>query len=490
MTDQHSIDSLINSRILKRNIVYNLAGQVFPLLAAVIAIPLLINAIGEERFGLLSIGWMLVGYFGLFDLGLARVLTKMVGEKLGSGKSDEISQIIWSGLFFMLLLGIISAVIFCGLTPFLIHILNIPGPLLGEARLSFIILGCCIPIVTTGTGLRGILEAFQKFGSVNLVKSLNGILLFCAPLLIIQYTQYLPYYMLIIAGIRLLMWTGYAVLSYHRIGAIRKIILKPAHIRPMLKQGSWMSVSNIMGPVMLYFDRFFIGVFITIAAVTFYVTPYEIVSKTMMITAAFIRVLFPAFSTTIAGDPAHAGRLYNQGMRAMLIMFPVSLLIIGISGPGLRIWLGPEFAQSKMVAQWLALGCFINAPAQVAFIFIQASGRPDITAKLHLLEIPVYLLLFYFLIRQFGITGAAVAWTARMLLESILLLNIAPRFMETKLLEKRLYVYFSLAVCYLLLVISIQNERLQLIASIITALICIPLLFRSFRIIFKPKRIH
>ena len=59
-----------------------------PVLIALAAIPLLIKGMGEERFGLLSIIWMGVGYFSLFDLGLGRALTKLIAERLGLSRFD------------------------------------------------------------------------------------------------------------------------------------------------------------------------------------------------------------------------------------------------------------------------------------------------------------------------------------------------------------------------------------------------------------------
>ncbi|MCU7947881.1 MAG: hypothetical protein KZQ72_14790, partial [Candidatus Thiodiazotropha sp. (ex Cardiolucina cf. quadrata)] len=51
---------------LAKNVVWNLLSVAVPFLVAIITIPILIDAIGKERFGLLAISWMFVGYFSLF----------------------------------------------------------------------------------------------------------------------------------------------------------------------------------------------------------------------------------------------------------------------------------------------------------------------------------------------------------------------------------------------------------------------------------------
>ena len=58
-----------------RHTFYNLLGLGLPLLAAVVTIPVLVSELGDARFGLLTLIWAVVSYFGLFDLGLGRALT-------------------------------------------------------------------------------------------------------------------------------------------------------------------------------------------------------------------------------------------------------------------------------------------------------------------------------------------------------------------------------------------------------------------------------
>ncbi len=98
----------------------NLLGSGLPLLVAIIAIPLLIDGLGLARFGVLTIIWMVVGYFSLFDLGLGRALTKLVAEKLGHDNNNEIPALIWTALLLMLILGVVGALIIVVVSPWLV----------------------------------------------------------------------------------------------------------------------------------------------------------------------------------------------------------------------------------------------------------------------------------------------------------------------------------------------------------------------------------
>ncbi|MHB8381200.1 MAG: flippase, partial [Candidatus Binataceae bacterium] len=67
--------SLTSGRRLIRNVIWNGVGEVGPLAAAFIAMPILIHSIGTERFGILALAWTVFSYFGLFDLGIGSALT-------------------------------------------------------------------------------------------------------------------------------------------------------------------------------------------------------------------------------------------------------------------------------------------------------------------------------------------------------------------------------------------------------------------------------
>jgi O-antigen/teichoic acid export membrane protein len=114
-----------------------------------------------------------------------------------------------------------------------------------------------------------------------------------------------------------------------------------------------------------------------------------------------------------------------------LALFPIILLVVTFAPEGLRLWLGPTFAvNSQSVLRWLAIGVFINSIATIPFALIQSAGRPNITAKLHLFELPFYLMTVWTLTRRLGIEGAAIAWTARGVLDALLLFFFAERMLK------------------------------------------------------------
>lgn len=468
--------TLTSGRRLARNVLWNLLGIGVPLLAAVVAIPILIKGLGTDRFGVLTLAWMLVGYFSLFDLGLSRALTKLVAENLSKRHEQRIPSLIWTSLSLMAVLGIIGAAVVAFLADWLVRdVLKIPVSLRPETLTSFYILAASIPVVIGATGLRGILEAHQRFGLVNAVRIPLGLFTFVGPLLVLPFSRSLSAVVTALVFARLLSWCTYAALCIRVEPALLgSVSVRRSLVPELISFGGWMTITNIVSPLMVYMDRFLIGAVVSMAAVAYYTTPYEIVTKLWIIPTALMGVVFPAFAAFLVDNPVRAARLFGRAVSYIfMVLFPVVLIIVTFAREGLTAWLGSGFAEnSTLVLQFLAIGIFINGHAHVPFGLLQSAGRPDLVAKLHLCELPVYLVVLWWLMTDHGIVGAAVAWLARVVVDAVIIFAMARRILpNVSSATSWLVVLVSIALIFLASGAMIPNVE----AKIFFLLIVMPL---------------
>ncbi|WP_299873363.1 flippase [uncultured Cocleimonas sp.] len=470
MTDRNT--NLLGGRKLARNVIWNLLGAVIPILVAIIAIPILIKGLGSARFGVLTLAWVVVGYFSLFDLGLGRALTKLVAEKLGKGQNDDIPSLIWTAMSMMLVLGVIGAIVVSAISSWLVSdALNIPLKLQPETIISLYMLAASIPIVISTTGLRGVLEAHQRFGLVNAVRIPLGISTFLGPMAVLPFSDSLIPVVAVLVIIRLIFFCVYLTLCLNVEPKLRKMVkVRRDMIMALISFGGWMTISYIVGPILVYMDRFIIGSVVTMAAVAYYATPNEIVTKLSIISNALMGVIFPAFAASFAQDRTRAAFLFNQAINYIfIILFPIVLIMVTFSFEALSLWVGKEFAfNSSLVMKLLVIGAFINSFAYVPLGLIQAAGRPDLTAKLHLTELPFYLLVLWWLLGAYGIVGAAIAWVLRATVDAIALFFIAQKLSPSTPLFSLRHVYvLSVALLILVLGSIISTSLLKVLFLII-----------------------
>ena len=404
----------------------------FPLLVAFFSIPRLIAGLGTERFGVLSLAWMVIGYFSLFDLGLGRALTRLVAEKLGAGKHAEIPALIWTGLISMTGMGLAGTLVGIPFVPWVVHSgLQIPPTMQPETLNAFYVLLASIPLVIASTGLFGILEAYHRFDLTSAVRSSLGIYTFAAPLVGLFFTRDLSCVIGILMAGRMIAGAVLLLFCIHLVPQLKtRVGFRKDIFMSLMRFGSWMTISNLIGPMMYYLDRFWISAAISVAAVAYYTTPFEVVTRLLIIPGAIAGVLYPVFSMKLTQDRDHARTLFVKGIRYVIAaVFPIVTLIVIFAGKGLRWWLNAEFAQnSTHVLQWLAVGVLFNSLAQIPFVLLHGAGRPDISAKIHLIELPCYLLALWLLVSKMGINGAAIAWCARSMLDAGLLFSMAYHF--------------------------------------------------------------
>ena len=106
----------------------------------------------------------------------------------------------------------------------------------------------------------------------------------------------------------------------------------------------------------------------------------------------------------------------------LTVLVPVLFVLYVWGGEILRIWIGPEFAAKGTVPlQMLVLGFLIGLLAPLSGALLEAVGRPDILVKLYLVELPFNVVVVWSLTKYFGITGAALSYTVRTVIETIIL---------------------------------------------------------------------
>src|SRR6185437_10435968 len=151
----------------------------------------------------------------------------------------------------------------------------------------------------------------------------------------------------------------------------------------------------------VFLDRFLIASFLSLGAVTLYTVPYEVMTRLRIIPSSLASTLYPALSeSSKEEEKTNLNSLYEGSVRYLLLaLLPCVAFLLVLSPDILALWMGSQFAkETSTVLQILALGAFANALTYVPYTALQALGRPDLTAKFHLLEVPVYVGLCIFLI--------------------------------------------------------------------------------------------
>lgn len=433
---------------VKRHASYNFVGAVLPIGLSLLTVPLYLKLVGPDRYGVLAIAWLLLGYFGLFDLGLGRATSFRVAS-LKDASPEARASTVWSAVCVNLVMGVVGGAVLWGVaTYFFGHVLKAPDALRPEILAGVPMLAAAVPVATVTGVLTGALQGREKFLDTNVINVSNTTLFQLLPLGVAYFVgPSLPLLLsvAILARVLAIVALGYRCRSEFFRGVRPKF--DRAEIPFLLKFGGWVNLTSIVGPVLDIVDRFAIGAVLGTTALAVYTIPFQLTQRIRLLPGSLVNALFPRMT---ASTPETRDALARRAIQTLAcVVSPVVLVGILVMEPFLVLWVGPEMAaKAAPIGRVLFVAFWANAFALVPFIYLQSSGRPDLPPKMHLIEIPIYLSTLYAGMKLIGLLGCALAFAGRCLLDYFLMTMAAGRrFHSVGLLAVNL----GLLVCGILL---------------------------------------
>ena len=422
------------------SIAWNAAGLGVPLVAALAAIPPLLHTLGNERFGILSLAWGLTAIAGAFDLGIGRAATRQLSDHLAHGRQANLLPTARSAARLALFAGLSGGVLFAlAIGGGVYHWLSFSSELESQIITAGLLLALTVPLQASIATYRGVSEACQRFRGINVIRMGIGVANFLFPLIAAQFTNHVDWLVGSLLASRVLAWFAYRHLALSHLGS-GNLSETDAHnmkieTASLMRSGGWLTVSAVVGPLLVQADRFFLASQASVADVPTYTVPFDIVTQLFLVVTAVSTVAFPTIARIIGTDPNLAWRLFREWSwrvtGAMALVASAAALILPHVFPW---WVGSTLSvESVLIGQILCIGLVTHSIGVMCFAFLHAAGRFRATALINIAEMPFYFAALPWLIAAFGVKGAAVAWALRVTLDAAALYFLCAREARTRL---------------------------------------------------------
>jgi len=400
-----------------RNTVYNLVGTGVPTLLALVTVPAYLHLIGPERYGVLAIAWLVLGYFGVFDLGLGRATAQRISALREAG-ADARATAFGTALVSNLGVGVIGALLMWPAAYAMFSMEMKLSPVMRhETLLALPLLALAVPVATTLGVFSGALMAREKFYLTNRISIVNTCLFQLLPLAVAWFTG--PNVATLLAASITARMVG--LVLYWRecnreFGADAFRRFDRGQLRELLSYGGWVTVAAVFNPFIVMVDRFLIGAMLGSYAVTVYVVPTQLTGRVLTISAALCNALFPRMALADGDD---AVRLARDAVGVQLaLMTPLVGGAYVLMQNGMEFWVGHKLGyDATPIARILLLTSWVNMFSNVPYSQLQARGRPDLVTKVMLVQLPFYLVSLYFALVAWGVWGAAIVLFVRYLID-------------------------------------------------------------------------
>lgn len=422
-------------RTVYKNSVLNVVTQVFVLAVTFVSIPQILHGLGDTYFGVLSIVLVFIGYFSLMDFGVGRAVVKFVADKRSNGDLASIATIFTFSSVFGVVVGVVVGTLIYLLAPQLATLLFKVPDGMGVVVASIKIVAITMPFMILQGILKGVLMGYERFDLSNLLQAANGIFQWGGILALVLLHADLISIVWYVAILRM------AITALHFFVAMKVSGLKGMGsfsnvgiIKGLLSFGGWVMVSQALGPVLQYLERFVLSATIATSILPYYVIPFEAASKILVFATAIGSALFPGLSgiggLTDSSDKFR--RVYKISVKLLIyVMIPTGIILITFGQEILKVWIGTAFASKSLLCfQLLIIAFVMNSVAQIPYTSLHALGKPNLTGIFHMIELPIHIFVVFTLVGIWGVLGAAAATLVRMGLDMTLLFSASHKQMK------------------------------------------------------------
>lgn len=408
------------NRSIGRNALINLIGSGLQIVVLLVTTPLYIHRIGTDRYGILALVWVLLGYFGLFDMGLGAATTTFVARLRGAARR---SSLFWTALTINLGMGCIGAIAMLAASAAFAFVKMPPG-LRPELHGSFGWLALAVMVAVLSSVIAGSVTGRERFVTYGACQLAGMIGFTVAPL--IAAFEFGPDLRLLIP-VAVLARTAATVplaIAAWRFVPLGRPRFERRWIPWLFRFGGWMTVTNLISPLLIGLDRFFIGAISGSAAVTYYTVPFNFAARLSVIPGSLSAALYPRFARLRGAELDDLIRSSLLSLAA--IMTPIVVVGMFVMKPFLWRWLGPALGDaSAPVGETILIGVWINGLAFIPFTMLNAGGKPGVVARFHIMEILPLVFILWLFLKLWGVEGAAWAWTLRVSIDAALLFAVS-----------------------------------------------------------------
>ncbi|MCX5709096.1 MAG: flippase, partial [Candidatus Omnitrophica bacterium] len=439
LTGKNNLNKESLAQRMMKIVIWNFIGQVWMVILGFFATPFIVRSLKVELYGIYALIGVIIGYFSFLQFGLGTAQVKYISEYYAIKETEKIRRTFWVCIIVYSVMGFIGTVSIFSLSHYLtFNVFKISLALAGTAVfvLKLGSLGFLISMVMSV--LTGVFQAVGRFDVLNRVGIILGTLQIGLTVLFLKLGFSIKEVIIINLLVQVL---GVYILW----GRVRKILPYLSHpvwdtkrLVDLFKFGGFVTVSSVMGPILLNIEKLFLTSLRPINSLAYYSVPFGLMDKLTVIRSSFSAVLFPAFSSQQqASDQKLNAELHERSSHYIIFLYSFFVLFFMILGKEfLGAWIGADFAFNSwrilLILSWAGL---VNALAVPSLNALQGLNKPHIPALFYVIETILYVPCAYFLIARFGGSGAALAWLLRVSLDTSLLTWASCRFFKKSLLK-------------------------------------------------------
>jgi O-antigen/teichoic acid export membrane protein len=397
------------------NTLATIVSVLIPGLMGLWSLKPLLELLGAETFTMLSFFWVYTSHLGFFDFGISRNLGIELPKLSNAEKSILVNQSVRKGFVYSLI-GVVAVAVML----FTVPIFNPKFSVVSQYSV-FAILLVWVPLAVLQMIVRGVLEASERFISAAVFRAYNQSVLFLLPWVMACWGHHDIFQMvavITVARALSLLPAMYWLLTKYGLLFIKKMDDQEVVIH---RNNQWITLSNLAGIVNGSLDRFVLLSLLGAHAISAYVFAQDFGIRILVLSSSFALVLLPYFSRNQSKWQNHIWVKRGSGL---ILLSHIALgLILYFGQTQLKdVFTNTTLAQDVIDFFWIFLvGITANGIGHILLSALHSHRELKSPALWHVISAVFYIPLLYGVVQGFGLTGAAVLWSMRSVIDTVVL---------------------------------------------------------------------
>lgn len=402
------------------NIVANIFGKFWILIISIAAVPIYINLLGIEAYGLVGFFTVLLGTLQLLEFGLGVVINRQIAQTRSNPSEFQVTRDLVRSLeIFYWLIGLVLAGLIYTTAPLIAkQWLNnetlSTGEVVDVIRLMGFVIAFQWPISLYAGCLLGLerqvlLNVLQILFFTLRTAGVLGVLWWVSPTLDAFFGWQLTVTVVSVLGYSVLIWR----ILPHRCRPSRFSVTALLNVwRFTAGLGATGAVTFLLS----HLDKLILSKYVSLTAFGHFNVANQANIASRMLPSTICQALFPRFSLLYAGGKEKERELvalYHQGSQLIaMLVFPVAITLAVFAAEILQIWLQNEFIahSAAQIVSVLVIGSMLNAALGIPYEMTVARGWSMYGFYQNLISAFVMVPLLLALVWTQGAFGAALAW--------------------------------------------------------------------------------
>lgn len=432
---------------LKKNILANYLGQGWSAVMGLVFIPLYIQYLGMEAYGLIGFFALLQAGLALLDMGLAPALNReMARFSAGAHSPQSIRDLLRTleGIYFLLALSV--TILVWWFAPWLaenwLKAEKLSPAVVAEA---LAVMGVVVALRLWEGFYKGALQGLQRMVWLNTATAVLATLRWAgAAAVLALVSPSIETFFLWQGGVSLLTIGVFSLKIYS--------ILPPGEQSGRLSHralsGIWrfsggLVAISLLALLLTQVDKILLSRLLSLEAFGYYTLAATVGTALFHLIYPLTNAMYPRFTELVThGDQPALAETYHRACQLMsVLIIPPALTLAFFAEPILVLWTqnSKVAAEAAPIVAPLVLGTLCNGFMNLPYMLQLAHGWTGLTIRVNIVAVVIIVPAIVWATSHYGAVGAAYAWFA---LNAGYVL-IAVQFMHRRLLPKEKWNWYA-----------------------------------------------